>query len=157
TPIGTVTFKDGGTSIGTGTLSVGVATLTTAALSVGSHTITTDYAGDGNFNSSSGTLPAQTVNMDASTTVVTSAANPSVFGQSITLTATVTANAPGSGTPSGTVQFTIDGSNFVSPVSLSGGSATSGSISSLTVGPHTITAVYSGDGNFDLSTSADFT
>ena len=44
---------------------------------------------------------------------VTSApANPSVYGQSVTFTATVASNPPGSGTPTGTVQFQIDGTNF---------------------------------------------
>src|SRR5438270_7766992 len=59
----------------------------------------------------------------ASTTSLTSSVNPSTFGQSITFTATVSPSSP---TPSGTIQFTIDGVNFGTPVTLSGGSATSG-------------------------------
>ena len=46
---------------------------------------------------------------------ITSPANPSVYGQSVTFTATVAANPPGSGTPTGTVQFQIDGTNFGPP------------------------------------------
>jgi hypothetical protein len=94
------------------------------------------------------------VQLAATTTSVASSVNPSVVGQSVTFTATVTANAPGGGTPTGTVQFLIDGINFGNPVTLSGGQATSSSISSLAVGGHTVTASYSGDGSFATSTGS---
>jgi hypothetical protein len=45
------------------------------------------------------------------------------------------------------VQFNIDGGAFGSPVTLASGSATSGTIATLTPGTHTVTAVYSGDTN----------
>jgi hypothetical protein len=83
------------------------------------------------------------------TTSLASSLNPSTYGQAISFTAKVTAE---SGTPAGTVQFSIDGSAFGSPVTLASGSATSGSVSTLTEGPHTITAVYSGATNFATST-----
>jgi hypothetical protein len=51
----------------------------------------------------------------------------------------------------GTVQFNIDGTNFGSPVTLSGGNATSNTISTLAVGNHTITAAYSGNTNIQTS------
>jgi hypothetical protein len=89
----------------------------------------------------------------ASTTTVTSSANPSVPGQSVTFTAAVTSSAGGRGTPTGTVQFQIDGTNFGSPVSLSGGLATSLATNSLSVSGHTVTAVYSGDPTFSGSTA----
>jgi hypothetical protein len=93
---GTVTFLDGGSPIGTGTLSGGIATFTTSALAVGNHTITTSYGGDENFNGSTGSLTGnpQVVN--------TSSPNPSVSGQSVTFTATISPVAPGGGTPTGT-------------------------------------------------------
>src|SRR5262249_23757213 len=59
-----------------------------------------------------------TIFQTASTTPVTSSATPSVPGQSVTFTAAVTPTAGGGGTPTGTVQFQIDGMNFGSPVSL---------------------------------------
>jgi sugar lactone lactonase YvrE len=77
--------------------------------------------------------------------------NTSVFGQSVSFTATVAANTPGAGTPTGTVQFQIDGTNFGTAVTLVGGSATSGADSSLSVGAHAIKALYSGDSNFTTS------
>ena len=157
-PTGSVTFKDGSTTLGTGTLnSTGQATFATTTLAVGSHTITAVYGGDPNFSGSTSAALAQTVSKDGSTAAITSSASPSVLNQSVSFTVTVSAAAPGSGTPTGTVQFSIDGSKFGSAVALAGGSATSTSISTLKLGNHTITASYSGDGNFTASTAPSFT
>jgi hypothetical protein len=155
TPTGTVTFLDGGSPIGTGTLSGGVATVSTLGLGAGNHNITATYSGDGSFNGSAGTLTQQ-VNPAATATAVASSQNPSTFGQAVSFTATVT-NTSGTGvTPTGSVQFAIDSVNFGTPVSLNvAGTATSGSISTLTVGgsPHVITATYiPADANFSAST-----
>ena len=91
------------------------------------------------------------MNQAGTTSVVTSATNPSVFGQSVTFTATVTAVAPGSGTPTGSITF-LDGSTTLGTATLSGGKATF-KTTALAAGPHTITVSYSGDGNFVTSTS----
>jgi CSLREA domain-containing protein len=85
----------------------------------------------------------------ATSTAVTSSLNPSVFGQSVTLTATVTS---GSGIPTGTVEFKIDDTGFGGPVPLDGTGVTSLNTSSLTVGSHVVTVDYSGDANFNAST-----
>ncbi len=106
------------------------------------------------FNFVNGNL---TITKAETTTSLNSSINPSVSGQSVNFTDTVSAVAPGAGTPNGTVQFKIDGSNFGLPVALSNGSATSISNSSLSIGTHTITAEYSGDGNFNSSTSSALT
>ena len=71
------------------------------------------------------------------------ASDSSLFGQSVTFTATVTADAPASGTPIGTVIFE-DGSTILGTVPLSQGSA-SLNTSTLGVGMHTITAEFHGD------------
>ncbi|MGZ8848021.1 MAG: Calx-beta domain-containing protein, partial [Pyrinomonadaceae bacterium] len=65
-----------------------------------------------------------------------------------TFTATVSS---GAGTPTGTVQFKDNGNNLGAPVALAGGVAQF-TTSALTVGTHTITADYSGDVNFLVST-----
>jgi MBG domain (YGX type)/Bacterial Ig-like domain (group 3) len=80
------------------------------------------------------------VGSTSSTTTTASTDHPlgSVYGQTDTFTATVTS---GGGTPTGTVQFQVDGSNVGSPVTLSGGTANF-STSAIIVGGHTITAVY---------------
>ena len=83
----------------------------------------------------------------STTTAVQSSLNPSIVGQSITLTATVTGASP-----TGTVQFKDGSSSLGAPVTLSGGIATMAT-SALTQGTHTITAVYGGDANNATSTS----
>src|SRR5207244_1120199 len=92
---------------------------------------------------------------NAASTVLASSANPSVVGQSVTFTATVTATTSGAGTPTGTVTFK-DGTTALGTSTLSGGSATF-STAALAAGTHTITAVYSGDTNFAASTSSALT
>ena len=132
----------------------GVATCTTSSLGVGTDTITATYSGDSNHSGSSGTLSGgQAVDQATTSTSIASSLNPSSYGQAVSFTASVEAVAPGAGTPSGTVQFSIDGSAFGSAVTLASGTATSGSISTLTDGTHTVTAVYNGNTNF--ATSAD--
>ena len=153
TPTGTVTFYDSTTIIGTGTLDdTGQARFTASSLSGGSHTITASYGGDGNFNPSTSSTLTQTVNMADTTITVTSDANPSILGQSVTFTAAV---ASGAGTPTGTVTFSID-SVAQSAVSLSGGRAIL-STTSLSFGSYTISAKYSGDTNFITSRSSVLT
>ena len=152
-PTGTVTFMDGTTTLGSATLSRGRARLTTSSLAVATHTITAVYSGDGNFTTSTSKAVSQTVRQDASTTRLTSSANPSVSGQSVTFTATVRAAAPGSGTPTGTVTF-MDGSSTLGTATLSGTGTCTVTTSNLSVGTHAITAVYGGDSNFSAKTSA---
>jgi hypothetical protein len=94
-----------------------------------------------------------TVSALQTTTTVTSSANPASPGQPVTFTATVAPVSPAGGAPTGTVQFVVDGTNLGAPVPLAAdGTAQSGSLSSLSPGPHTVTAVYSGDAHFDTST-----
>src|SRR5262245_31195616 len=81
--------------------------------SIGTQTITVTDA----TNNLTGT--SQPITVAAATTVtLISAPNPSAIGQPVTFTATVSSTA--GGTPTGTVQFIIDGANFGSPVTLSG-------------------------------------
>ena len=122
-PTGSVTFFAGATPLGSAPLSGGVASLAVTTLTVGSDSITAVYSGDPNFAGSPSTALSQTVEQDGTTTAVVSSANPSVFGQSVTFTATVSPTAPGSGTPTGTVIF-MDGSTVLGSPILSGGVAT---------------------------------
>lgn len=80
------------------------------------------------------------------TTVVTSSVNPSDLNQPVTFTAAVSAL----GSPTGTIQFKIDGANVGTPLTLSSGVAQL-TLSSLAVGIHTVTADYTGDANFNAS------
>jgi hypothetical protein len=77
----------------------------------------------------------------------------SVYGQAVTFTATVATTPQSNSTPTGSVQFQIDGSNAGSAVTLTGGSA-SFSTSTLTVGTHTIGAFYSGAASYFASSGS---
>src|SRR5205807_823964 len=120
TPTGTATFTIDGLARPSVDLSDGQASVTIAALSVGNHSISVAYSGDDNFNASTPAGLSHTVNDLAGTsTVLVSSANPSVVGQALTFTATVSIGDPGAGTPTGTVQFQIDGNDAGSAVDVS--------------------------------------
>src|SRR5207302_82504 len=82
----------------------------------------------------------------STTNAVSISANPAPAGANVTLTATLAPVAPGSGTPSGSVRFLIDGAPVGSPVTLVGGVANL-SVTNLAHGTHTAAAEYAGDGN----------
>ena len=153
TPAGTVQFLIDGSDFGSPvTLVNGSATSGgISSLSAASHTIEAVYSGGTDFATSTGTL-TETVAQQGTTTSVVSSAGSSSLGQSVTFTANVATNVPGSGTPAGTVQFLIDGSDFGGPVTLVNGSASSAGISTLSAASHTIEAVYSGATDFAGST-----
>jgi hypothetical protein len=87
-----------------------------------------------------------------STTTLTSSANPAVYGQAVTLTATVTGPA-GSGTPTGSVIF-MDGNNALGSAKLNSSGVAALNVSLTTLGTNALTAVYSGDANFTSSSAA---
>lgn len=89
------------------------------------------------------TVPASP---DSTLTAVSTSQNPSVLGQSVTFTATVT-NTSGPSTPTGLVQFIIDGAASGAPVvpGLGGSATASFPVSSLSPGSHTVVAQYLGD------------
>ena len=74
-----------------------------------------------------------------------------VFGQTLVLSALVSPVAPGAGSPTGTVTF-FDGATSLGSAALNAASA-SILVNGLAPGPHAITAVYAGDGNFAGGTS----
>ncbi|MGH9125538.1 MAG: Ig-like domain repeat protein [Acidimicrobiales bacterium] len=102
-----------------------------------------------------GACAATVISRAATTTVVSSDHNPSVFGQPVTLSATVTVNSPGSGTPTGMVSF-LDGASPLGSCTLMSGSCSLSPVSSFSVTTHSITATYGSDPNFLGSTSAMF-
>ena len=85
-----------------------------------------------------------------SQTQVSSSVSPSQQGQSITFAATVTAAAPASGTPSGTVNF-LDGTSSLGTKTLDASGQATLTTSALAAGSHTVTAQYSGGGSFNGS------
>jgi hypothetical protein len=88
----------------------------------------------------------------ATTTTLTSSANPQVQGVSITFTATVKP-ASGTGVPTGNVVFSVDGTS-ASTVALNGSGEAAYMTSSLTTGSHTILASYAGSSTYSASSQS---
>jgi hypothetical protein len=154
---GTADIKDGATTICPGaTVTAGVASCN-VFFTLGSHSLTAVYSGDGSYNGSTSPAFSQSVTIASTTTVVVSNRNPSLFPDFVTFTATV--SAAGSITPTGTVTFKDGGSPIggCASVTLSGGQATCTQSPALTVGSHSITAVYAGTTSFSTSTSPTLT
>ena len=149
---GTATLVDNGTVLATATLTTaGVAkfTLTTVP---GTYSCTIQYAGDTNhtpFTSSAFTL---LVNQAPTTTALAASFSSLVFGQPLTLTATVKSSTAPAIARTGTVSF-YDGLTLLGTASLDGSSIASLTLTPATVGKHTFKAVYAGDSNFKSSTS----
>lgn len=78
--------------------------------------------------------------------------NPAAAGQTVTLSAAVSAQVSGSDTPTGLVIF-FDGSTPLGNAALNGTGLAALALSTLTQGSHSITASYSGDANFSPSAS----
>jgi hypothetical protein len=161
TPTGTVEFYNGTTLLGSSTLATvnnsQQATYAPTSLVTGTtYSFTADYQGNSTFGTSDSS-PAITVTptQALTSTALTTTPNPSSIGSAVTFTATVTATSPGAGTPTGTVSFMNETANpptTIGTSNLSNGSATY-TDSALPLGTTSIEAVYSGDTNFDTSTS----
>jgi streptogramin lyase len=89
------------------------------------------------------------------TTTLTAAPNPVNATQPVTFTATIT-HTPGTGSPTGLVTF-LEGATTVGTAPVDGSGHANLSIFRLTIGSHTITAVYPGDANFGPSVSNPLT
>ena len=150
---GTVAFSDDGAPIaGCGAeqvaTSTGTATCEMSYKIAGTHPITAAYSGDTAFTASTGSL-TETVGQAVTTTTVTSSANPSAVGQTVTYTATVSPVPDG-----GAVAFSDGGAPIAGcaarHVATSTGTATC-EMSYKIAGTHSITAAYSGDTAFTAS------
>jgi hypothetical protein len=131
-------------------LSNNTASISDSSLPQGTYPVSANYLGDTDCQESSGTLTGGQTVLLLGTISLASSSNPSVFGQSVTLTATVT----GSGaTPTGTVTFSVTPqgghTTQIGSATLSNGSGAI-SLSTLPVGSDSITVYYSGDKNYIL-------
>ncbi|WP_411136761.1 beta strand repeat-containing protein [Streptomyces sp. C10] len=156
-PTGTVAFTFGdGTAALTAPVTGGVASVTHAyTTAAGSpHTVTANYSGDANFSSSSGT-DSQTVDPASTLTTVTATPGPSVVGQPVTFTATVTPVEPGAGVPAGAVTFDFGDGTPPTLTSVSDGVAGITHTYTSAGGPYTVTAQYEGDDSFMSSSGSD--
>jgi hypothetical protein len=140
-PTGTVTFLDASTILGTGTFSQSSAYIV-VTLAVGLHQISASWPGDSNWPAAQSVVVKVTVNRAATVTTLTN------FGT--VWTVEVIALPPGEGTPTGSVLFVDTVTQAVlATANLSAGSATV-TLSSVA---NPVEAVYSGDTNFQASTS----
>jgi sugar lactone lactonase YvrE len=105
-------------------------------------------------NGSTQTISASGTGVSAGTAATLSAAhNPSQYGQTA-VTATVVTTV-GAATPAGTVQFKADGNPVGSAVTLNGSGTATFTFSALSLGSHTLSAVYTpGSSDFTGSTAA---
>jgi uncharacterized protein (TIGR03437 family) len=152
-PSGTVTFFNGSTQLGTSPVVNGQAVFTTNLLPAGGDTLTASYGGDPIYFSSTSPPLIQSVEQENPRVALSSSANPSYFGQSILLTATILP-VSGGPAPSGSVEF-HDGSATLGTAAVDRGAATF-ITPALSVGAHAVTAIYSGDANYLGSTAPAF-
>jgi len=109
------------------------------------------YTPTSNYQSSTSSTLSEVVTAASTTTVLTSTANPSPFGTSITLTATVT---PVSGAPAaGSVTFT-DGPTTLGTATVNGSGVATYSTSTLTVGSHALSASFTPTNSNNFGTSS---
>ena len=159
TPGGTVIFFDGSARLGSAALGTdGTARFTTSSLGVTGDTpdaVYSVYGGDGSFAPSTAPAVGETVPRGGTTVTVTGTPGPPVYGQPVTITATVSAAAPAPGAPTGSVTF-MDGATALATIGLDASGHATLNTSTLAAGDHPVSAVYSGDTVFAASTFAAY-
>jgi hypothetical protein len=110
----------------------------------GTHSIVATYSSDANYAAS--TSPVQSVSQNGLSTAISVVQTPAnaVWGQAVTLTATLTPYVNGSNSSDGMDVNFFDGTINIGTGKLSGGVA-SVTLTSLATGPHSFTAVFGGD------------
>jgi len=151
-PKGNVSFSVSGGAPLVGTLNASGQASVYLGTTPGIHTITATYGGDGNFSQSAASPLAQVMDPIPTIATPTSAPNPSVFGQPVTLSATVSDG----NFSTGTVTF-LDGTNLIGTVPLNSLSSGVLTTSSLGIGSHNVTAIYNNNVGFKASPSGPLT
>jgi Bacterial Ig-like domain (group 3) len=153
---GTVQFFDGSNPINTAvTVASGSAATTTSTLTLGAHSITAAFTANtttapiSNYASVTSAIFTQNVGQGSSNLALTSAPNPSTYGQGVTFTATLASTATGN------INFYDTSTNTsLGIVPASSGTAVLNNITTLAVGTHNVQAQYAGDANFLAGNSA---
>ncbi len=144
---GSVTFSDGATPLQTVTVGANLtAVYTTGSLLPGNHTITATLNPPANYSPSSASV-AQVVSGYPTTSTFVNTPTQLNYGVPLVLTATVASATPAStSTPTGTVNFFVDGVQIGIPVPLSAAALASQNFgpTPLSVGSHQLACFYNG-------------
>jgi hypothetical protein len=153
-PTGTAKIYDGATLLGQGSLDASgkfsVTLVAGTSQIVGSHSITVQYGGDVDFSALTSAplthIVTKVTSSSVVTTTVTSSLNPSVYGDSVTLSINVSSSVGIQ--PTGTVTVK-DGATTLGTPTLDASGNTTITIPVFTAGTHSITVTYSGDSNYN--------
>jgi hypothetical protein len=155
-PTGLIQITSGSRTLSTKRLTNGTSPAATATLKIlagylspGTYSLTVSYGGDSNFLGSSTTMNLQVLVGAASTTTILNMPPVAYQGQNVTFQTTVTSPA---GVPPGTVSFQ-DGTTSLGSVPVDSSGNASISLSNLSLGSHSITAVYSPTDNLTYAAS----
>jgi hypothetical protein len=147
-PGGTVVFLSGSMALCTSTINSGVATCSFTPSASGTLSITAQYQGDANHLASSASV---TLNVYDTAVTEQFSSTQLVYPGAASVTVCVAGSAP---TPTGTVQM-VDGTTVLTTLTLGGNGCAYWYISpGLSAGPHSMTAVYSGNRNYPAGSSA---
>jgi hypothetical protein len=161
-PSGTVQFFADGSALGAPVpVQDGRATLEPAcvigaaicSLAAGPHAIEARYVDDAPLPRFSASHGATLHRVGAATTrtLVSSDASPALQGQAVRFSARVDAQAASAGTPTGPVQFVVDGQPFGEPVAVRRGVAVSLPARELALGAHEVVARFLGSSGYAAS------
>jgi hypothetical protein len=154
TPTGTVTVTDGGLAACQITLANGTGgcALPATAIPGGTDQLTATYTGDASYAAATSTATV-TVAEATTTPVITVSPATVTFGTNYHAVVSVTVAPKFTGTPTGGVNVYLNGRAMCGTL-LTDGKAACTVPTGQNAGRYTITASYSGDGNFTASTSA---
>jgi hypothetical protein len=151
---GTVTFSDGATVLGSAAVSNARASIWTSMLVAGTHSLSATFAPVGGSTPVVSAPLTQTVGAAETTTALVSSRPTANYGDAGNVTAAIKPVAPGTGIPTGSVDFFIDGGWYWNAQLDANGKATlplSAIYPAYYPGTYAITATYSGDGNYNPS------
>lgn len=150
---GQLAFYDGTTFLGLITPSSDGFTFSTASLAAGTHTLRASYV-DPNYGTGTTSSNGVTLTVTALPSIATLTASPTngLYGTPLQISAGIApATPPGSGVPTGTVAFTIDGTPLPPAPPLANG-ATTLTLNNYRSGIHQLSCTYSGDATYAPST-----
>ena len=153
-PTGMVSFGYGSVTLGTMPLANNQAVFTTNAIQGGATTVFANYSGDSNYSDSSGQV-TETVAQISTVTAVSSSQLTIFPFVNVTFTAQITPASTGPAPPSSSVNFLANGAFIGSAPLVNNQAQLTTEFSNL--GTLSIQAMYAGDNNYAMSSSATLT